>query len=125
MAQKRTQYIKTADGLEKLTNDADDTNSAVEALQAAVQNLAAFDDYIRIGTYEGEPCIELGEVTRDFKVLITNTRIMFMEGSNTPTYISNQTLITEKIEITESFKQGNFVWSVRANGNYGLTWEEG
>lgn len=110
--------------LDSLTTQVGDVDSTVQVLQQAVDDLGIFGDYIHIGTYENEPCIELGELDSDFKVLITNTRIMFREGSSVPTYISNQTLISEKIEVTEELKQGGFVWAVRSNGNYGLIWKE-
>lgn len=116
---------KTSEDLNTLVEEVGTVDNAVQVLQQAVDDLGILGDYIHIGLYEDEPCIELGELDSDFKVLITNTRIMFKEGSSTPTYISNQTLITEKINVTEELKQGNFVWSVRSNGNYGLIWKEG
>ena len=85
--------------------------------------LANYDDYVEITTYDGEPCIRLGEKSTDFKVLITNKRILFQEGSATPTYIFDNTLVTENIEVKEELKQGGFVWKVRSNGNYGLMWK--
>lgn len=114
---------QTSINLANLTESYGGTQATVNSLQSAVNDLGVLGEYIKIGTYEGEPCIELGESDSNFKVLITNTRIMFKEGSATPTYISNQTLITEKIDVEEEFKQGNYVWSVRANGNYGLMWK--
>lgn len=70
-----------------------------------------------------EPCIELGEADSDFKLMITNTRIMFKDGSAIPTYINNRGLITENIEVKNDFRHCGFVWAKRANGNYGLSWK--
>lgn len=87
-------------------------------------------EYVRTGTYMNsetgneEPCIELGESDSDFKLLITNTRIVFMEGSTETTYIKDNTLVTNNVEVKNELRQGNWVWSVRSNGNYGLSWKE-
>lgn len=91
------------------------------------------------GAVNLEPCIELGVSRTDettgktsegkYKVLITNTRIIFKEGSATPTYISNETLVSEKVEVTQELQHtntsvsGGFVWKMRANGNLGLSWK--
>ena len=106
--------------------------------------LAKNAEYIKFGTVEDgkggtEPCIELGvsqtnsttgEVSDGkYKVLITNTRIIFKEGSATPTYISNETLVSEKVEVTQELQHtnadisGRFVWKMRSNGNLGLSWK--
>lgn len=112
----------TSEGLDTLTNDLGDVSSVVEVLKQAVDDLSVTAEYIRIGTYEDEPCIELGESDSDFKLIITNTRIMFMEGSDMPAYINNQSLNIKKAVIEEELQQGNFVWKIRSNGNLGLTW---
>lgn len=91
------------------------------------------------GVRQFEPCIELGVSQTDadtgevgegkYKVLITNTRIIFKEGSATPTYISNETLVSEKVEVTQELNhtnakvKGSFVWQMRQNGNLGLSWK--
>lgn len=107
--------------------------------------LAENAEYIKFTTTDDgkggtEPCIELGvskknETTGEvsdgkYKVLITNTRIIFKEGSSTPTYISNETLVSEKVEITQELNHTNknvsgvFVWQMRQNGNLGLSWKQ-
>lgn len=92
-------------------------------LASHASQLADFDDHIKFSTFEGEPCIELGEKSTDFKVLITNKRILFQEGSATPTYICDNTLVTENIEVKEEMRQSGWVWKVRSNGNLGLSWK--
>ena len=116
---------ETSENLDTLTNDIGDINNTVEVLQQTVNDLGLFSEYIKIGTYENEPCIELGESDSDFKLIITNTRILFMEGTNLPAYISNQSLHIEKAVIEEELQQGGFVWTVRNNGNMGLVWKGG
>lgn len=113
----------TSEKLDDLVNTVTDTNGAVSVLQQAVADLGTIAEYVKIGTYEGEPCIELGESDSDFKLLITNTRIMFREGSGVPAYFNNQSMHIKKAVIEEELQQGGFMWKVRANGNLGLVWK--
>lgn len=113
----------TSEGLDSLVNELGSTNHTVDILQQAVDDLGILTDYIKIGTYEDEPCIELGESDSDFKLRITNTRIIFMEGSDMPAYFTNQSMHIRKAVIEEELQQGGFVWTVRSNGNMGLVWK--
>lgn len=113
----------TSDNLNKLTNELGDTNGTVDVLRNAVDELGAIAEYVKIGTYEDEPCIELGESDSDFRLLITNTRMLFMEGSSIVAHVTNQSLHIKKAIIEEELQQGGFLWKIRANGNLGLTWK--
>lgn len=113
----------TSENLDNLTNEVGGINSAVNILQQAVSDLGILSEYVKITTYEGEPCIELGELDSDFKLLITNTRIMFREGTGVPAYLNNQSLFINKAVIEEELQQGEFVWKARSNGNLGLIWK--
>lgn len=119
----QTSINNVSEGLDSLVHDVGDIDNAVDILQQAVDDLGVTAEYIRIGTYEDEPCIELGESDSDFKLIITNTRILFMEGSSVPACINNQSLHITKAVIEEEIQQGEFVWKVRANGNMGLMWK--
>lgn len=112
-----------SENLSSLTDELGDVGSTVDVLQQAVDDLGVLTDYIKIGTYEDEPCIELGESDSDFKLRITNTRIIFMEGSGVPAYFTNQSMHIKKAVIEEELQQGGFVWTVRNNGNMGLIWK--
>ena len=114
---------KTSESLNSLTEDVGNVNNTVDVLRQAMQDLGAITEYVKIGTYEDEPCIELGEGDSDFKLIITNTRIMFMEGSAMPAYINNQSLNIGKAVIEKELHQGGFVWKARPNGNLGLVWK--
>ena len=113
----------TSEGLSGLIEEVGDVNSTVGILQRAVDELGVLNDYVKITTYEDEPCIELGETDSDFKLLITNTRILFMEGNDVPAYITNQALHIKKAVIEEELQQGGFLWKARSNGNLGLVWK--
>lgn len=114
---------RTAESLEALTHEVGSTNGTVSALQQAVNDLGELAEYVKIGTYNGEPCIELGEGDSDFKLRITNTQIMFMEGTNVPAYFTNQSMHIKKAVIEDELQQGGFVWKARSNGNLGLVWK--
>ena len=113
----------TANALNKLNAALEGTNGTVDVLKQAVDDLGEIAEYVKISTYEDEPCIELGEGDSDFKLRITNTRIMFLEGSDVVAYINNQSLNIKKAVIEEELQQGGFVWKVRSNGNIGLVWK--
>lgn len=108
--------------IQQLTEDMGGVNNTVDALTQAVNDLGILTDYVVITTYNGQPCIELGESDNNFKLRITNTEIQFVEGSAIPTYISNQKMIIEKAEVKNELQFGGFVWLMH-NGNMGLMWK--
>ena len=112
----------TSTKLSDLGEDFESVSDAVSNLSQAVADIGILTEYVKIGTYEDEPCIELGEGDSDFKLLITNTRIMFKEGSGTPAYITNQSMHIKKAVVEEELQQGSYVWKIRSNGNMGLQW---
>lgn len=114
-----------SEGLSSLIEDVGDVNDTVNILKQAVHDLGEIAEYVSIGTYEGEPCIELGEGDSEFKLRITNTRMMFTEGANILAYFNNQSLHIKKAVVEEELQQGGFVWQVRSNGNLGLIWKGG
>lgn len=112
-----------SENLDTLMNEYDSTEEVIDALKQAVTDLGATAEYVAIDSYEDEPCIRLGESDSDFKLLITNTRIMFMEGSKIHTYINTNGLVTKNIEVENELKQGGFVWKIHGSGNLGLIWK--
>lgn len=114
---------RTSESLSELTEQCGNTDAAVAVLQQSVRDLGIMAEYIKIGTYEGEPCIELGEGDSNFKLLITNTRIMFMDGSDIPAYINNKSLYIKKAVIEEELHQGGYAWVTRSNGHLSLVWK--
>lgn len=116
-------YLRQEDGTYKLVISAESIMYMLNGIQHDISDLGLIGEYVKITAYEGEPCIELGEKDSDFKLLITNTRIQFMEGTTVVAYITNQALHIEKAVIEEELQQGEFVWKVRENGNLGLIWK--
>ena len=122
-AKMQSQLDDASTALDALVDQCGNTDAAVEVLQHAVSDLGVMADYIKIGTYEDEPCIELGEGDSNFKLLITNTRIMFMDGSDIPAYINNKSLYIKKAVIEEELQQGGYSWVTRSNGHLSLVWK--
>lgn len=114
---------KTSEDLSNLVRQCGNTDAAVEVLQQAVSDLGVLSEYVKIGTLQGEPCIELGEGDSNFKLVITNTRIMFMDGSDIPAYINNKSLYIKKAVIEEELHQGGYAWVTRSNGHLSLVWK--
>lgn len=63
---------------------------------------------------------EVEEGEDDFKLVIRNDRISFLQNNVEVAYLSNNKLYVTDIHVTGSFRQGNFVWQQRENGNYGI-----
>lgn len=131
-----------SDGLEKAVKELGETEAVVSILN---ESLGGLTDYINLGSYVykneqgndvSEPSIELGQQAAEddtesevHKLIITNKRILFKVGAKEPTEIVSDGINTENITIKEELRQthpdvvGAFVWSMRANGNYGLSWK--
>lgn len=118
-------YYRAEDGSYKLIISASDILYALNGKQHSLLDIGTIGEYVRVSTYENEPCIELGEADSEFKLRITNTRMMFTEGSTVLAYFTNQAFNSKKVVIEEELQQGGFVWKVRSNGNMGLTWKGG
>ena len=134
--------------LEKTVKALGETDAVVSILNKALQGAdgkGGLIDYINIGSYVyqneagedvSEPSIELGQQPSEndpeseiHKLIITNKRILFKVGTKEPTEIVPDGIITENITVKEELRQthidvaGSFVWAMRANGNYGLSWK--
>lgn len=109
----------------EVRDEVDTVREDLNGFVLQLEELKKIAGYVRIGTYGDEPCIELGNGESDFKVIITNTQILFKEGSDTPAYVNNKSLYINKAVIEEDLEQGGFVWKARSNGNLGLVWKGG
>lgn len=103
-----------------LNSEVTDANLAIDSLNQGINDLSIYKDYIKIGVEEEQPYILLGETDSPFRVKITNTAILFMEGTTVPASINNQSLNIGKAVISDELTQGNFSWIARDNGNYSL-----
>lgn len=109
--------------IDSLNGSLTDVNTQIDTLNSITTDLAEYTEYIEFGTYNGQPCILLGEHDSPFKLRITNDAIQFEEGSTIPAYINSGSMYINKAVIEEELQQGSFAWVTRANGNYGLVWK--
>lgn len=115
-------YYMTEDGNYKLAISAESILYALNGNLHSLTELGNIGEYVKIGTYDDEPCIELGESDSNFKLIITNTKVMFKQGTNTPAELNNRSLDITNANIKGELQQGGFVWKQRSNGNLGLIW---
>lgn len=123
MAETNEAVNNLSQQLDALNKETGDVNATVTILQQLVNDMGETLAYVRIGTWEEEPCIDLGKSGSDYSLMITNTRILFRVGSNVPTLINSTGVVTENIEVENDFKQGYYIWKERSNGHYGLRWQ--
>lgn len=114
---------KNTEDINNISGDVDNANSTINSLKQAVNDLGVLADYVIITTYNGQPCIELGEGENSFKLRITNTQIQFADGTTIPAYLNNEKLYIEKAEVKNELQFGGFAWRIRSNGNVGLMWK--
>lgn len=133
------QLDSASKSLDDLVEKYGSVEAAVEAIRVGLEAVTDKTEFIKVGTYtytengvtKTEPCIDLFETDSGFTVKITNTQILFSDGSSVPTRIETDGLRTENITVENEFRQtnedidGEFIWAVRSNGNYGLQWKEG
>lgn len=106
--------------LEQLAEALAAANGDIEKLS---ESLGLVSDYVKITTWNNQPCVELGETDNEFKLRITNTEIQFVDGTTIPTYVTNKKLMIEQAEVKGELQVGGFVWKARSNGNMGLIWK--
>jgi hypothetical protein len=114
--------------------DISELQNGLSSIESDVSNIGKVTAHISATSNEsGQPQLELSASNNSFRVVITNTSINFMDGSDCPAYISNKRLNIDQAQIDESLsfptpsdsvKPGEWIWKTRSNGNYGLTWKE-
>ena len=111
----------TSEKLEAVEGTAKDTADALGSVGDVVKRLEEKTAYIHMGqTEDGKPRIELGAEGSGFKVVITNTEILFLEGTHTPASISNETMNIKNANVENTLQIGSLVWVKRANGHISL-----
>lgn len=98
-------------------------NGELNALQNEMETVSELSSYVQIKHDEDTPYIELGN-NSSFKVKITNTAILFMNGGDIPAYMDKDKLLIRSAEIEDELVFGGFAFKERENGNMGLIWKE-
>lgn len=101
----------------ELENSTSQTQSDVGKMDDVVRQLQKNTTWISMGTLDGEACIILGSEDSAFRLVITQTQIKFMEGTQTPAYMTNEAMVIEKANIKDQLQIGTMAWVKRANGH--------
>lgn len=96
--------------------------------KSSAADLKALTEHVKIGTVvddsgDEKPCVELSEGDSNFKQVITNTKTMFMDGQNVKTEIDADGMKTDNLRVNRELHHREYVWALRENGNYGLSWK--
>lgn len=106
--------------------DHEATEKLVNGIQSTVNEVNKKTAYIDIDSdAEGRPVMTLGSSESNFKVVITNESIDFMEGSNRVAYASNNRFYAPQMVTVNSIQIGEapgFKWEMRKSGNMGLVY---
>lgn len=113
-----------ADQIEAAEVEIDSQGGDIMDLQEAMQSLAVFDAYMRVGSdVDGNPYLELGNRSSLFNIQITNTSIDFRNDDTILAYITNDALQINKADVEDELAFGGFAFKKRSNGNMGLIWK--
>ena len=74
----------------------------------ALNNLLS---HIVIGTYNGQPCLELTVDGSKQRLMLTNTDIRFMESNTTAAYITGDTMNIDNATVDNKFSINGYEWS--------------
>ena len=129
MGSINSQLNNTQDKLNEMSGELAQVDETINNLNDLASDLSEKTAYISMTTDDnGDPCIELGNSTNDFKVRITNTSIDFMGEGTRIAYLNNNSLYIEKAIIKNELQIGEgegFIWKTRSNGHMGLRWYGG
>ena len=129
MGSINSQLNNTQDKLNEMSGELTQVDETINNLNDLASDLSEKTAYISMTTDDnGDPCIELGNSTNDFKVRITNTSIDFMGEGTRIAYLNNNSLYIEKAIIKNELQIGEgegFIWKTRSNGHMGLRWYGG
>lgn len=113
---------------EDLQKEGSDRSSSVDELLGLIDELNKKTAYVNITTNSsGDPNLILGRQDSDFKLVISNSTINFMNGSSIPAYINGDIFYGQNITAKNQLKIGEssgYIWQKRANGNLGLIYTE-
>lgn len=102
----------------ELESSTSEVQAKADETEQLVKELEKRTTYISMGeTEDKRPCIILGASNSSFKVVITNTEILFMEGKETPAYMTNKTMFINKAVIEKELQIATMSWVKRPNNH--------
>lgn len=103
----------------KSSQDIASTSEQLDELQDRFSNYqASVGQYVKID----ETGLTVGAVGSDFKTVITDERLAFMDGNTTPAYISGQLFNMVNAIVRGTLKIGGYEFQPKANGRVYLVW---
>lgn len=112
-------YFKDDDGVWKLEIVASSVKFG--SSDTDVENIRAVSQFITIGDYNGDACVQIQDEGSDYKQVQTNTATMYLNGGEVKTQIDANGIETENIVVKNELHQGTFAWVYdNATGNYNL-----
>lgn len=88
--------------------------------EEALNNLLA---HIKIGTYNGSPCLELTVDDTKQKLMLTNTEIRFMESDTTAAYITGDVMNIDNAQVENKLSVAGYELSVDSDGTLNLVYQ--
>lgn len=117
--------------VDDMSNDNEDTKAILNNVKSLAESIADKTAYINVDyTIDASgnpiPRMILGAETSAFKIRITNESIDFMESDTVMAYATSNTFYNLTTVVQKELEIGSgpsFVWTVRSNGNLGLTYK--
>ena len=117
--------------VDDMSNDNEDTKALLDDVKSLAESIADKTAYINVDyttDASGNPIprMILGAETSAFKIRITNESIDFMESDTVMAYATSNTFYNLTTVVQKELEIGSgpsFVWTVRSNGNLGLTYK--
>lgn len=97
--------------------------------KSSISDLKAITEHVHVSTYtdpdtgDVNPSIELAEGDSEFRQVITNKKVMIMDGSDVRTEMDGEGVSTDNVTVKNELRHGQWLWQTRSNGNYGLSWK--
>lgn len=117
--------------VDDMSDDNEDTKAILNNVKSLAESIADKTAYINVDyttDASGNPIprMILGAETSAFKIRITNESIDFMESDTVMAYATSNTFYNLTTVVQKELEIGSgpsFVWTVRSNGNLGLTYK--
>ena len=101
--------VRDSSGNSLMTQTSTGWTFSMGDFEATLNNLLA---HVKIGTYNGQPCLELVVDEAKQKLMLTNTKISFMESDTTAAYISGNTMNIDHAQIDNGLSIGSgYKWA--------------
>lgn len=105
----------TSNQVNDLEGKVNENGEKVDSLGNSIAEVEEKTAYMKVMTKDGKPWFELGVEDSEFKVILTNTDLLFAEGNKYPAYMNNETMYIDKAMIQNEIQIGSMTWIKRPN----------